>query len=51
MIKHGIAALAVACTVASAPVERAHADAASDFYRGKSLPFVISTATGGGYDA
>lgn len=51
MIKRGIAALAVACTVASAPVERAHADAASDFYRGKSLTFVISTATGGGYDA
>jgi tripartite-type tricarboxylate transporter receptor subunit TctC len=42
------AALAAALSLSSAP---ASADSVSDFYKGKSVDLIISTTTGGGYDA
>lgn len=40
-------ALAVACIVISAP---AFADAASDFYKGKTVTYIVATSPGGGAD-
>jgi tripartite-type tricarboxylate transporter receptor subunit TctC len=44
----GIAAAAVLTT---ALAQSASAELAADFYKGKQVNFVVSTATGGGYDA
>lgn len=35
----------------AAPMRPASAQSAADFYRGRTITFVVSTATGGGYDA
>jgi tripartite-type tricarboxylate transporter receptor subunit TctC len=50
----GIAVLAIAGLAAigsAAPVRPASAQSVADFYKGRQVNFVVSTATGGGYDA
>ena len=44
---HFVACLSFTATCAGSP---ARADAVEDFYRGKSIGMVVSSATGGGYD-
>jgi tripartite-type tricarboxylate transporter receptor subunit TctC len=44
------AACATALTLALSPLSPAHAQSVADFYRGKTIDFVIGAAAGGGYD-
>jgi tripartite-type tricarboxylate transporter receptor subunit TctC len=41
---------AAVCTIAIAGVGSAEADEIADFYRGRTLTIIVSTAAGGGYD-
>jgi tripartite-type tricarboxylate transporter receptor subunit TctC len=41
---------AVAAALAFATPQLAHADAAADFYKGKTVHFLVGTSTGGGFD-
>jgi len=45
------AAAALALGLASGITQPAAAQGAADFYKGKQVNFIVSTATGGGYDA
>ena len=47
-MRAGLCAFAFAIGCVAAPA--AHADALEDFYRGKTVSLVVSSATGGGYD-
>jgi tripartite-type tricarboxylate transporter receptor subunit TctC len=48
MVRRLWRALALSVALAAAP---AHADAIADFYKGKTVTLVVSSASGGGYDA
>jgi tripartite-type tricarboxylate transporter receptor subunit TctC len=43
--------VAVAAALAATLAQEAAAQSAADFYKGKQVNFIVSTATGGGYDA
>jgi tripartite-type tricarboxylate transporter receptor subunit TctC len=47
-VRHLWPAVALSAALAAAP---GHADAVADFYKGKSVTLVVSSSSGGGYDA
>ena len=50
-MRAGLCAFAFSSVVAALAPNMARADALEDFYRGKTMSLVVSSATGGGYDA